>query len=47
MAHIVCFSVTKEVDAGSKEAQDELKKQEEDTAKTDICSDSPQTQSSQ
>lgn len=40
-------SVTKEVDAGSKEAQEELKKQEEDTAKTDTCTDIPQTQSSQ
>ena len=42
---LICFSVTKEVDAGSKEAKDELKKQESDSAKTDTCTDSPPTQS--
>lgn len=39
-------SVTKEVDAGSKEGRAELKKQEGDVSETETCTDIPQTQSS-
>lgn len=37
-------SVTKEVDASSKEGKAELKKQDGDDTQTDTCTDSPQTQ---